>query len=137
MTIPGSGKTVLKEAIGKEFSPINLEAEINKSGNIKFLHLSSDDIRAELMEAKMEENGGDRDKAFEATAKPAKQAFDKRFSEIIDEVIEDQEHTGYAIFVDKNVLPNQFSGLRKQFSEFGKRLSAQDIESSTTLLLPN
>lgn len=84
----------------------------------------------------MKREGGNRDSAFKATGKSSKSALDKRLSEIIDEIIEDKEHTGFAVFIDKNILPNQFTGLTKQLNGFKQRLKDQDIPSSRTLLLP-
>ncbi|CAI2365322.1 unnamed protein product [Moneuplotes crassus] len=129
MTIPGTGKTALKQAIAEQLE--------SSDSQIKLLHLSSDDIRAELIEARMQELGEDRDTAFSVTAKPAKTQFDQRLSEIVTEVIQDNDHTGFAVFIDKNILPNQFSGLKKQLTDFTRRLTAEDVQSSITLLLPH
>lgn len=84
----------------------------------------------------MKSTGENHESAFNATAKQSKTAFEKRFSEIIDEIIADRDHTGFAIFIDKNILPNQFPNLKKQISDFKIKLDSEYISTTITLLLP-
>uniref|UniRef100_A0A7S3JFX7 Uncharacterized protein n=1 Tax=Euplotes harpa TaxID=151035 RepID=A0A7S3JFX7_9SPIT len=63
MTIPGSGKTKVKEEIVKEIEKTYDEKKI------KLLHVSSDDIRAELTQQRMQTHKETREKAFNATQK--------------------------------------------------------------------
>lgn len=104
---------------------------------IKFLHLSSDDIRAEYVRERMQKFNETHDKAFGATQKTAKKAFDDRLAGLIDEILEDSEYQGFAVYLDKNILPNQFSGLEKQLSEFKQRLESDHVVVKVVGLIPH
>lgn len=99
------------------------------------MHLSSDDIRAEEMKERIAK-GETKDQAFNATQKSSKKAFDDRLTAIIDEIVADKEHFGFAVYIDKNVLPNQFNGLQRQLNDFKKKLEKENTVVRTLLLVP-
>lgn len=59
-----------------------------------------------------------------------------RLAECVDEILKDNDHTGYAVFIDKNILPNQFTALEKQLTSFKTKLSKYNIVSKTVGLVP-
>ena len=57
-------------------------------------------------------------------------------NKIIDEIIDDKEFLGYAVFLDKNILPNQFDGLTKQLTSIKEKLSKENIKFKIIGLIP-
>jgi hypothetical protein len=83
------------------------------------------------------EKGDTKDQAFNATAKSANKAFDARLSAIVDEIIADTAHHGFAVYIDKNILPNQFNGLHKQLTDFKEKFEKEGTLVKTLLLVPH
>lgn len=143
MTIPGSGKTTLKNALGMLFKFYNfyVDSTIKHSNNgtqkIKLLQVCNDDIRLHHMKERMTKNNETKDEAFEKSRKSANKAFEDRVMEIVDEIIVDTKHTGFAVYYDKNVLPNQFRNIEITFTEIREKLSEHHITMKIICMVPN
>jgi hypothetical protein len=138
MSIPGSGKTKIKNEISN-LTLIILENlfEKEKISNVKLFDISSDDIRGKLTQERIEKHGQLFADAFEATQKSAKKEFDQTFTSIIDSIAEDKETKNFAIFVDKNFVPNQIKDVRLKIKYSIEKLYKAKIGLKTICLVPD
>lgn len=83
------------------------------------------------------DKGDSKDKAFAATQKSSVATFNSRLSKCVDDIIADTQNLGFAVYIDKNVLPNQFPGLQKQLNEFKSRLESHHITIKVLGLIPH
>jgi len=85
----------------------------------------------------MENNNETFNQAFEKTQKSSKKDYDQELVNLVNEAAEDDKHTNITVFMDKNILPNQFKSLKKQLADFKKLLNKKGIESKTICLIPD